>query len=104
MSWTAQFGAGELIASRLRGFEPHLDLTPWDGILLETERRDKEAVDDVIAAQVYTYNLIHRHVELSVGFIVGRVKQAIRTGIDETPGKLLGGDPYLLLRGRALCL
>src|SRR5712691_9097280 len=81
MSWTAQFGAGEFVAPRLRGFEPHLNLTPWDGVLLQTKRRDKEAVDDVVAAEVHTYDLIHRHVELFVGFIVGRVKQAIWPGI-----------------------
>src|SRR5262247_2383204 len=39
MPWTAQFSAGKLIASRLRGLEPHLDLTPWDGVLFEPERR-----------------------------------------------------------------
>src|SRR5262252_3564399 len=42
MPWTAQFSARQLIASRLRGLEPHPDLTPWDSVLFETERRDKE--------------------------------------------------------------
>src|SRR5262247_703281 len=104
MPWTAQFGAGKLIAPGLRGFEPHLNFTPWDSILLDTERRDKEAVNDVITAQVHAYNLIQRHIELFVGFIVGGVKLAIRTGIGKRPGKLLGGEPYLDIRRRALAL
>src|SRR5262249_4448233 len=59
MSWPAQFSAGKLITPRLRGLEPHLDLPPWDGVLFQPERRDKEAVDNVFAAQVHTYDLIH---------------------------------------------
>src|SRR6266446_1649044 len=102
MPWAAQFCARELIAPRLRGFEPYLELTPWDRVLLETERRHKEAVDDVVAAEVHTYNLVHRHVDLFVSFIVGRVKQAIRPRIDKTPGKLFGGDADLHIRRRAL--
>src|SRR5262245_27006659 len=100
----AQFSAGKLIAPRLRGLEPHQDLTPWDGVLLYTERRDKEAVDDVLGAQVHAYYFIHRYVEVFVGFVVGCVKQAIWTRIGESPGKLLGGDPYLDIRWRALFL
>src|SRR5436305_1326009 len=42
MPWPAQFSAGQLIAPRLDGLEPHLDLTPWDGVLLQTERRTKK--------------------------------------------------------------
>src|SRR2546428_13841265 len=102
MPWPTQFSTGKLIAPRLRGLEPHLDLAPWNGVLLETERRDKEAVDDVLTAQVHTYDLIHRHIELFVGFDVGCVKQAIRPRIGESPAKLLGGDPYLGNRRRAL--
>src|SRR5215813_3871458 len=81
MPWPAQFSAGKLITPRLRGLEPHLDLTPWDGVLFQTERRDKEAVDDVLAAQVHTYDLIHRHMDLFVGFVIGCVKQTVRPGI-----------------------
>src|SRR5262245_40115277 len=77
---TAQFIAGKLITPRLRGLEPHLDFTPWDGVLFQPERRDKEAVDNVFAAQVHTYDLIQRHMELFVGFVVGGIKQAIWTG------------------------
>src|SRR5215510_15664482 len=100
----AQFSAGKLIAPRLRGLEPHQDLTSWDGVLLETERRHKEAVDDIIAAQVHVYDLIHRHVEVFVGFVVGCVKQTIWTRIGESPAKLFGGDAYLDIRGRELLL
>src|SRR4030095_16620805 len=49
MPWPAQFSAGQFIAPRLRGLKPYLDLTPWDGILLQTKRRDKEAVDNIVA-------------------------------------------------------
>src|SRR5215831_5551518 len=99
-----QFSAGKLIAPRLRGLEPHQDLTSWDGVLLETERRHKEAVDDIIAAQVHTYNLIHRHVEVFVGFVIGCVKQTIGTRIGESPAKLFGGDAHLDIRWRELLL
>src|SRR4029450_1531619 len=102
MPWPAQFSAGKLITPRLRGLEPHQDLTPRDGVLLQTERRDKEAVDDVLTAQVHAYDLIHRHIELFVSFIVGGVKKLIRTRIGETPAKLLGGDAHLDIRRRAL--
>src|SRR5207249_7634985 len=86
MPWAAQFRAREFIAPRFCGFEPYLDLTSWHRVLLETERRHKETVDDVLAAEMHTDNLVHRHVDLSVRFIVGRVKQAIRPGIGKTPG------------------
>src|SRR5882724_1729097 len=102
MPWAAQFRAREFIAPRFRGFEPYLDLTSWNSVLLETERRHKETVDDVVAAVVYTYDLVHRHMDLFVGFIVGRVKQAIRPRIGKTPGKLFGGDADLHIRRRAL--
>src|SRR5262249_15868317 len=80
------------------------DLTPWNGVLLYTERRHKEAVDDVLAAQVHTYNLIHRHIEVFVGFVVGCVKQTIGTRIGESPAKLFGEDAYLDIRWRELLL
>src|SRR5215211_4413815 len=104
MPWTAQFSAGQLITPRLCGLEPHLDFTPWDGVLFQPERRDKEAVDNIFAAQVHTHDLIQRYMELFVGFVVGCIKQAIWTGIGESPAKLLGGNPYLDIRRRALAL
>src|SRR5215831_16736071 len=104
MPWPTQFSAGKLITPRLRGLEPHLDLPPWDGVLFQPERRDKEAVDNVFAAQVYAYDLIHWHIEFFVSFVVGCIKQAVRPGIGKTPAKLLGGDSYLSIRRRALAL
>src|ERR1051326_1004448 len=62
MSKTAEFGARDFILAGLGWRKPHLDAHAGNGVLLHSEVRQEEAVNDVFGAQANSYRLADRNV------------------------------------------
>src|SRR5881409_4161338 len=52
MTEAAQLRAGPLVLARLHDVEPHADLAPGHGVLLDAELRHEEAVDHVLRLEI----------------------------------------------------
>src|SRR5215813_13004965 len=117
MTEAAKFGTGDLVISNFRGREVHVNDQAGDSVLLEAERRNKEAVNHVDRPQSQIHFTIDRQVHDTADEIVfrcsviriqangafvsgGRINQfglgsaelAVGAGVAEVPGELHAGD------------
>ena len=76
-------GLGAHVGGRDVGNEPDRDRQAGHGVLLHTELRDAEAVDDILASELHDDRLVDRQVELIDG---GDVVFGGRIGAIESQG------------------
>src|SRR6266566_2258683 len=93
MTEAAQLRAGPLVLARLHDVEPHADLAPGHGVLLDAELRHEEAVDHVLRLEIDPHRLADGDVHLvEERLVVVRAELPVRPGIRDLPVELLGGD------------
>src|SRR6266571_3742373 len=93
MTEAAQLRAGPLVLARLHDVEPHADLAPGHGVLLDAELRHEEAVDHVLRLEIDPHRLADGDVHLvEERLVVVRAELSVRPGIRDLPVELLGGD------------
>jgi hypothetical protein len=70
----AVFGAVDVVGSGLGGVDPHAVVAPRDDVLLDAERGDVKAVDDVLTLEYEPDGGVRGEVELVVAVAVGVAK------------------------------
>src|ERR671915_371389 len=101
MTEAAKLCAGKLVSSRFGGFEPGENRSPRDGILLEAQVRNEQAMNNISRPYVYANDLVRRHMNIVVELnVIFTAQFAVRPRIGNLPIKLLGCNTDFEVRGR----